>query len=131
MARRTLRGTVASMALEVVITHAGPPSAPGTAVATLTGPLALGTGLKIADTQLQKLIEGGVSKLVLDLSGVPYSDSAGLGTMVHTYGLLQARNGSLRLCGVSERLAAMLKMTRTDAFLPADADVEASLAALR
>jgi anti-sigma B factor antagonist len=104
--------------------------APDTAVVTLVGSLTLGTSLKIADTQIQSLISSGVSHIVLDLTGVNYVDSAGLGALVHTYGLTQQSNGSLRLCGVQKNLAAMLKMTRADAFLPIDPTAEASLAAI-
>jgi hypothetical protein len=38
------------------------------------------------------------------------------------------RNGMLRLCGITERVAALLEMTTTDSFLPVDADATASLA---
>jgi len=96
----------------------------------LTGSLTLGTTLKIVDTRLQQLVEDGVHRLVLDLSYCAYSDSAGLGTLIHTFGVLSERGGSMRLCGVNERLAAMFKMTRTDALLPCDPDRETSLAAL-
>jgi anti-anti-sigma factor len=102
-----------------------------TAVVTLVGSLTLGTGLKTADQQIQSAIENGVSKMVIDLSGVPYSDSAGLGALIHTFGLTRVKHGSLRLSGVSERLSGMLRMTRMDTLLPMDADVESSLAALR
>lgn len=101
------------------------------AVLTIAGQLTLGTSLKIADTNLQSLISKGVVKLVLDLSGVPFMDSAGLGVLIHTYGLTQEKNGALRLCGVRERIANMLKMTRTDLLIPVDADADASIAALQ
>lgn len=102
-----------------------------TAVVTFSGSLTLGTSLKIADTNLQSLIYKGVIKLVLDLTEVGYMDSAGLGTLVHTYGLTQEKGGAFRLCGVQSRIANMLKMTRTDQLVPIDADVEASLAAIQ
>ena len=100
------------------------------AVVTLNGALSLGTNLKILDTQLQQLIEDGVVRLVLDLTACPYADSSGLGVMVHTYGLAEAKGGSIRLCGLSERIARMLQLTHTDAMLPHDADLAASIAAL-
>jgi anti-sigma B factor antagonist len=96
-------------------------------VVTLSGALSFGTDLKIADTQIQQLIEDGASKVVLDLSGVPYSDSAGLGTLVHINGLVQERHGILRLCGLSDRVAALLKMTKMDSVLAMDGDADASL----
>ena len=96
---------------------------------TITGPLSLGTNLKTADLNLQELIHSGVHRLVLDLTACPYSDSAGLGMLVYVYGLLREKHGTLRLCGIGERVESLLKMTNTDRFLPCDPDRSASLAA--
>lgn len=103
----------------------------GTAVATLSGAMTLGTSLKMVDAQVHSALSDGVTNLVLDLTAVPYSDSAGLGLLMYTYGLVKEKGGTLRLCGVSARVLSMLQMTRTDTFLPMDANREASLAALR
>jgi anti-sigma B factor antagonist len=100
------------------------------AVVTLVGSLTLGMNLKMADGQIQGLIEEGVSRMVLDLTEVPYMDSAGLGTLVHTNGLVLRGGGMLRLCGVGDRVAALLKLTKMDAVLSVDPDAGASLAAL-
>lgn len=100
-----------------------------TAVVSLNGPLTLGTNLQIAEMRIRQLVSEGFTRLVLDLSGCPYCDSAGLGMLVHLYGMLQSSNGVLRLCGVGERISELLKMTRTDTLLPCDADRDASLAA--
>jgi anti-sigma B factor antagonist len=104
--------------------------APDTAVVTLTGPLTLGSSLMTADNNLQGLIKAGTTKIALDMSGVPYIDSAGLGAIVHAYGLAMEHQGSIRLCGISGKVASLLKMTRMDTFLPIDPDTLTSLAAL-
>jgi anti-anti-sigma factor len=101
-----------------------------TAVITFVGSLTTGLNLKMANDQIQGLIEGGVSQLVLDLTAVPYMDSAGLGTLVHTNGLVLRSGGMLRLCGVGDRVAALLKLTQMDAVLSVDPDAGASLTAL-
>ena len=102
----------------------------GIAVVTLSGGLTLGTSLKIADSQIQAVIESGASRMVIDLTGVEYVDSAGLGMLMYTYGLLNDKGGEARLCGVNARVQALLQMTKTDTFLPIDQDREESLAAL-
>lgn len=101
-----------------------------TAVITFVGKLTLGMNLKMTDDQIQTLVEEGVSRMVLDLTAVPYMDSAGLGMLVHTNGLVLRSGGMLRLCGVGERVAALLKLTKMDGILSLDADADASLAAL-
>ena len=103
---------------------------PDTAVVTMIGPLTLGTNLKIADAQIQEAIRGGATRLVLDMSGVPYMDSAGLGALVMTHGLAKAQGGAVRLAGASERVATLLTMTSMNTLMAMDADVAASLAAL-
>jgi anti-sigma B factor antagonist len=101
-----------------------------TAVITLSGHMTLGTSLKVADSQINGAISDGVTKMVLDLTGVDYMDSAGLGMLVYVYGAMREKSGTLRLCGVAERLRSLLQLTKTDTFLPIDASREESLAEL-
>ena len=93
---------------------------PVTAVVIIDGSLTLGSNLKALDAEVRRLITDGVDRLILDLSGCIYSDSGGLGFLIHSYGLIAERHGVMRLCGVGERLLGMLKMTRTEDFIPRD-----------
>ncbi|HEY4008868.1 MAG TPA: STAS domain-containing protein [Acidobacteriaceae bacterium] len=105
-------------------------ASPGVAVVRFTGALTLGTSLHTADSQIQKAINQGAPNIILDMAGVPYMDSAGLGALVQASGLARQHGGELRLSGVSERVAELIRMTRTESLLPMDADVDASLKAL-
>lgn len=102
-----------------------------TAVITLIGTMTLGSSLKLVDSQVQSALSTGVTSIVFDLSAVDYADSAGLGLLVHTFGLMNEKGGSLRLCGVQPRLRAMMQTTRTDTILTLDASRDDSLAALK
>ncbi len=104
---------------------------PRSAVVTFEGPLTFGMSLSLADSQLRGLVERGVNQLVLDMAGVPYCDSAGLGAIVYIYGLAKQQGGMIRLCDLSARVAAMLRMTTTDSFLPIDKDRAAGISALQ
>lgn len=97
----------------------------------LSGGLTLGTSLKIADSQIQAAIENGVTRMVIDLTDVEYMDSAGLGMLMYAYGMVDEKKGKLRLCGVTDRLISLLKMTKTDTFLPIDSNRDESIAALQ
>jgi anti-sigma B factor antagonist len=101
-----------------------------TAVVTLFGQMTLGTSLKVADSQIQGLITGGVTKLVIDLAAVDYMDSAGLGMLVYVFGTLREKQGVLRICAVAPRLLSLLQLTKTDTFLFMDQSRADSLAAL-
>jgi anti-sigma B factor antagonist len=61
---------------------------------------------------------------VMDLTDVPYVDSAGLGMMVSHYVRCQDRGVRLVLAGVNPRVMQMLEMTRTDDLFPRVATVE-------
>jgi anti-anti-sigma regulatory factor len=61
---------------------------------------------------------------ILDLTEVPYIDSAGLGMIVSHYVRCQSRGIRLVLAGVCPRVAQLFLMTRVDKFFPRVATVE-------
>jgi anti-sigma B factor antagonist len=70
--------------------------------------------------------EGGEQQAlhILDLTEVPYMDSAGLGLIVSHYVRCQGRGVRLVAAGVSPRVLQLLEMTKVDGFLPRIATVE-------
>jgi anti-anti-sigma factor len=68
--------------------------------------------------------------LILDLSGTPYMDSAGLGLVMNYYVSAQNHGRKLLLAGVNERVASLLEMTKVQDVLtsfPSVGEAEASL----
>jgi anti-anti-sigma factor len=61
---------------------------------------------------------------ILDLTDVPYMDSAGLGMIVSHYVRCQGRGVRLVAAGVSPRVLQLLEMTKVDGFFPRAATVE-------
>ena len=55
---------------------------------------------------------------ILDLTEVPYMDSAGFGLIVSHYVRCQGRGVRLVLVGVSPRVLQLFKMTNVDKFFP-------------
>lgn len=102
-----------------------------TAVVTLQGPMTLGSSLKLIDSQINAAIAEGVVHMIIDLTGVDYVDSAGLGMLMYTYGTLNGKSGSLRLCGVAPRVMSLLQLTKTDTVLSIDPTRAESLASLQ
>ena len=90
----------------------------GKAVMVMKGSLTMGASLKLLDAQVRQLLEGDVRDLTLDLSGVDYADSGGLGMLVHANGLMKAKQGGLRLMGVRPRVMQLLKLTALDTVIP-------------
>ncbi len=52
--------------------------------------------------------------VILDLTGVPYMDSSGLGSLVSVYISLQKVGRRVALTGVNERVLRLFEITRTD-----------------
>lgn len=63
--------------------------------------------------EVVRLVEAGDTRLVLDLSGVSFLDSSGLGAMVSVLKALGQR-GTLVVCGVSGAVLALFQLTRMD-----------------
>jgi stage II sporulation protein AA (anti-sigma F factor antagonist) len=92
----------------------------GKAIITLNGSLTLGTSLSFLDSQVRHLLEGDVRDLTLNLAGVDYADSGGLGLLVHMNGLLKSKQGILRLSGVRPRVMDLLRLTALDTMIAID-----------
>ena len=70
------------------------------------------------DAEITALLDQGSSRLVVDLSGVSFLDSTGLGVLVK--GLKTARDagGSMHLVVTSDRIRKIFDITGLDASLP-------------
>ena len=76
-----------------------------------------------------KFIERGDRRLVLDLSCVEFIDSSGLGGILSILKRL-GKDGELVVCGVTDSVASMLKLTRMDRIFSVYRSVEDALDAL-
>jgi len=63
------------------------------------------------------LIAAGERKVLIDLSGVNYVDSASIGCLMDLYRQATAAGGALKLSGVQKRVETMLTMTGAHNFL--------------
>lgn len=57
-------------------------------------------------------IEGGGRKLIVNLSGVNYMDSSGLGELISGYISMKRVNGLMKLIHISDRLNQLLVITK-------------------
>ena len=84
---------------------------PGTIIFRLTGPLTL---RNIFDLQDQFRKNDSTPLTILDLTGVPYMDSAGMGVVVNGHVHCRSRGGKFIAVGVSPRILELFKMTHVD-----------------
>ena len=78
----------------------------------LKGKLTIGEGDELLKDKINSLIQQSHRKLVLNLEGVPYVDSAGLGEIVRTYTTVQRQGGTLKLLNLTKRIEDLLAITK-------------------
>jgi anti-anti-sigma factor len=61
--------------------------------------------------EVQKHVEAGARKVVIDLQAVSYIDSASIGCLMDIHRLLQEQSGALMLSGLQPRVETMISMT--------------------
>jgi anti-anti-sigma factor len=101
----------------------------GVMVVEPRGHLTLGNGT-LLHREVKRMVENGAQCVLVDLSGVSYVDSHGLGQMVACHNTLRRSGGQLRFAGVSQKLSALLDMTGLPCVLQVDRDLATGLSKL-
>jgi anti-sigma B factor antagonist len=90
-----------------------------TRILRLTGPLTLPNLF-----EFQTLLRSETPPLtIIDLTSVPYMDSAGMGAVIAYYVSSQNRGGKLAAVGVNYRVLELFKLTHMDGLIPTFASV--------
>lgn len=87
--------------------------APGSRILRLTGPLTMNGLFEFQNT----LRADPPAALILDLTGVPYMDSAGMGAIINYFVSCQRHGRKMVVAGVNGRVMELFKMTKVDALL--------------
>jgi anti-sigma B factor antagonist len=61
---------------------------------------------------VDKVLQAGTSKILLNLTEVPIIDSMGIGEIVRAFKRVQESGGTLKLVGVTDRVYGALKITQ-------------------
>jgi anti-sigma B factor antagonist len=113
----------AEMQQESLKINASQGKSPDTRILTFEGPIVL-SSLFAFQAELRK---ANPPLTILDLSGVPYMDSSGMGAIINYYVSAQKNGRKMVLAGVNERIYALLELTNTTKLLtvvPTVADAE-------
>ena len=78
----------------------------------LHGKILIGEGDDALRDAVTKLVEGGKSKILLNLADVPYVDSAGLGEIVSCYTTASREGGRLKLVNLTAKMRDLLSITK-------------------
>ena len=96
---------------------------PGTRVFCLSGPLTL-RNLFALQTELRSAEPPALT--IIDITEVPYMDSAGMGLVMNHYVRCQTRGARLVVSGANSRVMELFKVTKVDTVLPLALTIEAA-----
>lgn len=113
----------AAPGLDVVVEHHGSHQ-----VALVTGEVDMAS-VRPLRLQLRDLMVDGVPHLLVDLSDVPFMDSAGLGALVATRKQARVFQGSFGLIAPSKQVSRLLSLTAMDKVFPCFDSLEDALSA--
>ncbi len=75
------------------------------------GPITMGEGANDLRDKVRELAASGHKKLLLNLAGVSYIDSSGIGELVAGFTTLSNQGGLLKLVHLTRRVKDLLQMT--------------------
>ena len=84
----------------------------GTTVLDCAGRIVFGDEAAALREQVKDLVAGGKKQIVLNLSGVTYIDSGGLGTLVGLYTTARNAGGAIKLANLTQRVGDLLQVTK-------------------
>jgi anti-sigma B factor antagonist len=78
----------------------------------LSGRITIGEGTLIVRDYIQKLLDQGERKFLLNLADVDYIDSSGLGELVNSFTIVRGQKGQLKLLNLTRRVHDLLQITK-------------------
>ena len=78
----------------------------------LTGEVRIGDGSIALRDSIRKLSDAGKKKVLLNLAGVKYMDSSGVGELIANYTTISRQGGQLKLLNLTDRIQNLLVITK-------------------
>lgn len=78
----------------------------------LSGEVRIGEGSVALRDAIRKLVEEDKQKILLNLGGVKYIDSTGIGELIANYTTVSRKGGQLKLLNLTDRVQNLLVITK-------------------
>jgi len=78
----------------------------------LTGAVRIGEGSISLRNAIRELVDGGKHKILLNLAGVKYMDSSGIGELIANYTTVSRGGGQLKLLNLTDKIQDLLVITK-------------------
>jgi anti-sigma B factor antagonist len=100
----------------------------GASVVAISGRLALGGETEKLEAAVNGLLARDRKKIVLDIAGLDYVDSSGVGMLVSCLTNVKKAGGELKVAGANPRIRRIFSMTGVESVLPMFDSVDAATA---
>lgn len=81
-------------------------------ILTISGNMMGGPDTSALHEKVKGLIADGLKQIVIDLKGVKWMNSSGLGTLMACYTSLNAAEGKMKLASVTEKVQSLFMITK-------------------
>jgi anti-sigma B factor antagonist len=81
-------------------------------VIDMDGRITLGEGSALLRDLIRQSISKGRKKIVMNMAGIVYIDSTGLGELVSGYRLVKSEGGELKLLSLNKKVTDLLQITK-------------------
>lgn len=78
----------------------------------LSGEVRIGEGSVSLRDSIRNLTDAGKKKVLLNLAGVKYMDSSGVGELIANYTTISRQGGQLKLLNLTDRIQNLLVITK-------------------
>ena len=78
----------------------------------LSGEVRIGEGSIALRDSIRKVADEGKRKVLLNLAGVKYMDSSGVGELIANYTTIKRQGGQLKLLNLTDRIQNLLVITK-------------------
>ena len=78
----------------------------------IKGKMTIGAGDVQFRDEIKRLLDEGHSKMVLNLEGLKYMDSSGVGELVSSYTTVTNRGSQMKLANISGKILDLLQITQ-------------------
>lgn len=99
------------------------------AIIDLSGKITLGENTGILRNAITSALSKGQKNLLLNLAGVGYVDSAGLGELVGAYTTATNQGGAVKLLGMQTKLKDLMTVTKLHTIFPSFENEKEAVAA--
>jgi anti-sigma B factor antagonist len=99
-----------------------------TTILDLAGNITIGDSADILRDKVRSLLQQGQKQIVVNLAGVSYMDSAGLGELVRSHATATQQGALLKLTNVTKRLQDLLVITKLSTVFDSYDDEAAAIA---